>query len=121
MGTINVQIFGKEYPIACDDGQEQHLNRLAQVVSERMRSLTQQMGRAPEQLMLIYTALMLADELEDARKEAARLRSDMKTIAKEGKIPVDNTKLEEMELAMALHMDQIAGKLEQLTMQLEAA
>lgn len=121
MATINVPIYGREYPIACDDGQETHLIRLGQVVSERMRTLAQQMGRAPEQMMLIYASLMLADELEDARKEAARLRNEIKMIAKEGKIPVDNTKLEEMELAMAASMEQIAVKLDQLAVQLEVA
>lgn len=121
MGTMNIQIYGREYPIACDDGQEAHLARLAQVVNERIRSLAQQMGRGPEAMMLIYTALMLADELEDSRKETARLRGELKTIAKEGRLPADTEKLEEMELAMAASMEQIAGKLEQLADQLEAA
>jgi cell division protein ZapA len=121
MGTMNIQIYGREYPISCDDGQEAHLGRLAQVVNERIRALAQQMGRGPEAIMLIYTALMLADELEDSRKESAKLRNELKLIAKEGKLPIDSTRLEEMELAMAASMEQIAGKLEQLAEQLEAA
>lgn len=120
MGTMNITIYGRDYPIACDDGQEAHLGKLAQTVNERLRILTQQMGRGPEHTMHIYTMLMLADELSDAKKEISKLSNDIATITKGGKVPMDTSRLQEMEAAMAHSMTQIAERIEQLTSKLAA-
>lgn len=120
MSTMNVTIYGRDYPIACDDGQEAHLMKLGHAVNERIRTLTQHMGRAPENSMLVYALLMLADELHDAKKEISKLSNDLATAAKGGKVQVDTAKLQEMEAAMAHSMNQIADRIEQLTEKLAA-
>lgn len=120
MGTMNITIYGRDYPIACDDGQEAHLGKLAQAVNERLKILVQQMGRGPEVTMHIYALLMLADELYDAKKEISKLSNDLATITKGGKVPMDTTKLQEMEAAMAHSMHQIADRIEQLSAKLAA-
>lgn len=110
MGTMNINVYGRDYAIACDDGQEAHLGKLAQMVNERVRQLLQQMGRGPEHTMLIYTALMLADELLDAR------------CAAEGKpSPSDEHRLQDMEAAMASTMQQIAARIDKFAVKLEQA
>ena len=110
MGTMNINVYGRDYAIACDDGQEAHLGKLAQMVNDRVKQLSQQMGRAPEHTMLIYTTLMLADELLDALAKA------------KGKTPPsDDQKLQDMEAAMAASMQQIAGRIEKLAGELEKA
>jgi cell division protein ZapA len=114
MGTMNIHIYGREYTIACDDGQEAHLGRLAQIVNERVRQLAQQMGRGSEALMLMYASLMLADELEEVKLSNKQLREQLEAARKQGNIPVDTAKLEEMEAAMADTMEQIAARIEKL-------
>ena len=110
MGTMNINVYGRDYAIACDDGQEAHLGKLAQMVNDRVKQLSQQMGRGPEHLMLIYTTLMLSDELLDALAKAKGKAS-----------PSDEAKLVEMEAAMAASMQQIAGRVEKLAEKLEKA
>lgn len=117
MGTMNINVYGRDYAIACDDGQEAHLGKLTQMVNDRVKQLSQQMGRAPEHTMLIYTALMLCDELLDMRKEAARLQAATENMA----LPVDESRLHEMEAAMASSMQQIAARIEKLALKLEKA
>lgn len=120
MGTVNISVYGCDYPIACDDGQESHVAKLAQMVADRVKQLSQQMGRGPEHTMLIYTALMLADELAEQLKENKRLKKDLKDI-NNGQLPLDSGKLEEMEAAMAASMQQIAGRIEKLADKLSAS
>jgi len=112
MGSMNVTILGRDYSIACDDGQEAHLGKLAHLVNERLHRLARDMGRGPESTMLMYAALMLADELVDAKTE-------LEMISK-GEAPrVSTAKLQEMETAMADSMNHIAERIEQLSQQLE--
>lgn len=120
MGKLNVEVYGREYALACDDGQEAHLGKLVQTVNDRIRTLSQQMGRGPENLMLIYTSLMLADEMLDAQREVAKLKKDVKGLSDGGKV-VDSSKVIEMEAAMAESMLQIAERIEQIADQLEEA
>lgn len=120
MGKMNVEVYGREYALACDDGQEAHLGKLAQMANERIRTLSQQMGRGPENLMLVYTCLMLADELSDAKKEVARLTKELAAVSDNGKV-IDSSRLVEMEYAMAQSMEQIAERIEVIANRLEAA
>ena len=73
MGTQTINVYGRDYAIACDDGEEQHVQKLTQMVNHRVKELLGQLGRAPEHTMLIYTALMLADELLDVTRAYKRL------------------------------------------------
>ena len=74
MSTLNLTIYGREYTIACDDGQEAHLNQLAHEVNDRVRQISQQVGRQGEGMMLVLAALMMADEM--AQKKARIYRFD---------------------------------------------
>lgn len=77
MKTITGMVYGKEYTLACDAGQEKHLQGLIAQVDGRANRLDAAIGKLPEALMLLYTALMLADELHEAQKEAARLNQEL--------------------------------------------
>ena len=78
MSTVRAEVYGKEYTLACDDGQEQHLQQLVAQVEERTSRLGGHLGRIPDSLMLLYSALMLADELHEAKHELARMRQQIK-------------------------------------------
>lgn len=121
MGTMTVNILGRDYPIACDDGQEAHLGKLTQMVNDRVNKLSQEMGRGPESTMLVYTALMLADELQDARNDVKMLRNELNALSDANTSDVSSTRIQEMENAMVDSMNHIADRIEKIAQQLEAA
>lgn len=122
MGTVNINVYGRDYAIACDDGQESHLDKLAGMVNSRVKDLLEQMGRAPEHTMLIYTALMLADELLDVTNSCKTLQAELKRqSASVSDHSQADTRIAEMEQAMTASMQQIAGRIEQLAGELEQA
>ena len=84
MGKMNVGIYGREYTLACDDGQEAHLGKLVQMINDRVTTLVSDMGRASESTMLVYTALMLADELIDKNSETSSILKEKEALAKDG-------------------------------------
>jgi cell division protein ZapA len=70
MATIDIEIAGRRYDISCADGEEDHLRSVAALVDRRARDATQALGSLTEARHLLYAALMLADDLKDARAGA---------------------------------------------------
>jgi cell division protein ZapA len=77
MKTITGIVYGKEYTLACDVGQERQLQQLVGQLNQRAQRLESAIGKLPENLMLLYTALMVADELQESQKEVARLSEEL--------------------------------------------
>ncbi len=77
MGKVTVTVNGRDYDVACDDGQEDHVLRLAGYVDSRVADLTgNDRRREGDSLVLIMASLVVADELADARAEIDRLKSE---------------------------------------------
>lgn len=118
--TIVGNIYGKDYTLACDIGQERHLTSLVQQVDARARRLESAIGKLPESMMLLYTALMLADELHEATKETTRLNAELEQARRllEQAGPVADT--HGLEQAVAENVLDIAARLDALSQKLAA-
>ena len=71
MATVMVSINGRNYRMACDDGQEEHLTRLAQDLDRRIARMREDFGQIGDMRLTIMAALTLADELSE---QGLRLR-----------------------------------------------
>ncbi|MEX2450398.1 MAG: cell division protein ZapA [Rhodospirillales bacterium] len=76
MAQVSVTINGRKYPIACDDGQEAHLSRLASYVDNRIKELVAAVGQGDHARLLVMVSLLVADELSDAYAELESSRSE---------------------------------------------
>ncbi|NYZ15320.1 cell division protein ZapA [Azospirillum sp. RWY-5-1] len=65
MATVEVEVNGRPYLLACEDGQESRLRELAAYVDHRLKGLTGGGRSGAEAQMLVITCLVLADELQD--------------------------------------------------------
>ncbi|HKY95899.1 MAG TPA: cell division protein ZapA [Kiloniellales bacterium] len=72
MGKLSVSINGRDYEFSCEDGQEEHLGEMAEVVNKRVKEVASAVGQVGEPRLLVMTALLLADELSDAYAELER-------------------------------------------------
>lgn len=118
MKTVVTMVQGKEYTLACDVGQENHLYHLVKKVNSCAEQLTKGVGKLSEPLMLLYTALMVADELHEAHKENARLKDELgraqellDTHGDEARIAALEEGMAESLLALASRIEGIAEKL----------
>ena len=66
MSEISLTIGGRTYPVACADGEEDHVRVLAHTIDEKVRSLGANRSHNDAKNML-FAALMLADELAEAK------------------------------------------------------
>lgn len=76
MGQVAITIRGRQYSIACDDGQEAHLARLGRYLDERAEQLADSSASSVgDSLLLVMVALVVADELTDTVAELENLRA----------------------------------------------
>ncbi|MFC3052696.1 cell division protein ZapA [Kordiimonas pumila] len=66
MAQITVSINGKTYPLACADGDEERLHKLASYVDSKAKSLSSKLGHINESRLMLMSAVLIADELHDA-------------------------------------------------------
>ena len=66
MAQISVSVNGKQYPLACADGEQERLHRLAKYIDDKCKDLTSKLGHVAENRLLLMTAVLIADELHDA-------------------------------------------------------
>ena len=67
MADVSLNIGGRTYSIACRDGGEDHLRQLGMQVDAKAAEASRAVGNATEARTLLLAALLLADELGDAR------------------------------------------------------
>jgi cell division protein ZapA len=77
MAQVTVKINGYAYTLGCDDGQEQHLVKMASDVESRIDSIKALGGQSGESRLLVLAALLMADELHDMTQAVANMRAEL--------------------------------------------
>jgi cell division protein ZapA len=75
MGQVTVPVNRRSFTITCDDGQEPRIRRLAQYVDAKVAEFVASIGQVGEARLLLLAALVIADELSDARDEFQQERN----------------------------------------------
>jgi cell division protein ZapA len=115
MAGVTVKIHGRDYRVACDDGQEDHVKKLARELDERVSGLAKQAGAVQETQLLVLTSLILTDELQDTRIELTKLRCQMENTSQSH----ERNKMVEMEKILSNTINEIAGRIEKIAGQIE--
>lgn len=118
MPQVNVTINGKTYRMACDDGQEAHLEGLADRLNEIIGQLRQSFGEIGDQRLTVMAAITMGDDLAEAHRRIRRLEAELAAI-NETKTAVVS-RFEESEATVARAIDQAAARLESLAQKLVA-
>lgn len=62
MPEVPIQIGGRSFNVACQEGEEHFLHSAAGLLDNEAKALMEQIGRLPEARMLLMAGLMLADK-----------------------------------------------------------
>lgn len=71
MAEVQIEVGGRRYQVACRDGGEERLRELGRLVDARAADVIRAIGKGNEPRELLMTALLLADELDEARSAVA--------------------------------------------------
>jgi len=87
MGQVAVTLNGRSYRFDCGDGEDARLAELAAFVKGRVEEIGRQFGNAGDERILLMAALLIADELWDARvalaEKVVAVNEPVKDAAKE--------------------------------------
>jgi cell division protein ZapA len=116
MAQVNVTINGREFRMACDDGQEAHLIKLAETLDQRIGKLRASFGEIGDTRLTVMAALTLADELTEALGKLARLEPEFATLHDASVASADRAKATQAAVVAALNAS--AERIETLTRRL---
>jgi cell division protein ZapA len=77
MPQVSVTINGRQFRMACEDGEEAHLLSLAEDIDQRISRLRERFGEIGDTRLTVMAALTLADELRDTKERLARLEPEL--------------------------------------------
>ena len=103
MGQVNATINGRQFRLACEDGQEEHLERLAQTLEERVMQLRGKFGEIGDARLTVMAALTVCDELVDATARIRSLEGELETLRNVRVAAADRTKATQVAVANALN------------------
>lgn len=63
MAQVTLRINGYAYMLGCQDGEEPHLQAMAEAVEGRIEGIKSAGGQSGESRMLVMAALMMADDI----------------------------------------------------------
>ena len=116
MSQVTVTINGRQFRMACEDGQEGHLMRLAQDLDQRIDKLRGNFGEIGDARLTIMAALTVADELADINTRLKRVDEELASLQEARNASAEHAKATQAAISAALNA--AAERIEGLTRQL---
>ena len=92
MGQVNTTIAGRQYRLACEDGQEDHLLALAKDIDSRIIDLRRKFGEIGDTRLTVMAALMLADEMAENRQKMRKLEEEIAELSAARDVSADRAR-----------------------------
>jgi cell division protein ZapA len=103
MATVTVSINSRNYRMACDDGQEEHLTRLAKELDQRIAQLRGDFGEIGDMRLTVMAALTIADELAEQRVQTRRKEDELAALEDARMAAADHARTTEKAIAAAFN------------------
>lgn len=116
MSEVNVTINARQYRMACETGQEEHLLKLSQDLDRRITQLRTSFGEVGDTRLTVMAALTVADELAEAGKTIRRLEEELGALKDARVTASDRTQATQVALVTAFNA--AAARIEGLTKKL---
>ena len=113
MTHVNVTINGRQYRMACEDGQEDHLVRLAKDLDQRIEQLKASFGAIGDMRLIVMAALTLGDELSEAAKRVRRLEEELSAL-QDARV-TSSERAQAMQIAVANALNSASERIESVT------
>lgn len=100
---VGVTINGRQYRMACEEGQEAHLLKLAEGFEMRIKELRGKFGEIGDARLTVMAALTACDELFDANERIQALEQELAALRDIRARATDGAKATQVAVAKALH------------------
>ena len=119
MSQVSVTINGRQFRMACEDGQEAHLMELARDLDTRIEGLRSKFGEIGDTRLTVMAALTIADAMSETGQRIKRLEDEVSALQEARVAAADQAKTVHAAVAAALtaaaeRIEIITKKLNQL-------
>lgn len=116
MAQVNVTINGRQYRMGCEDGQEDHVTRLAEEIDGRIEQLRGAHGEIGDQRLTVMAALTVADELAETAHRIRRLEEEIAALQDARVVASERNQQSQATVVAALNL--AAERIEDITRQI---
>ena len=112
MSQVSLEINGRTYTVACDDGEEEHLTELAEFVNRHVSDLAGSIGQVGDSRLLLMSSLVISDELADALQKIGELEATVTALQLSGEGMGE--KAQDASLVLAEVLDRASQRVEEI-------
>ena len=80
MANVNIKFNGKDFLLSCDDGQEEHLEELSNILSKKFDELKSNLGKIGENKLLLITSIKIIDEYFETMKKVESKKNELQLL-----------------------------------------
>lgn len=117
MGQVNVTINGRQFRMACEDGQEEHLQVLASDLDQRIDGLRKKFGEIGDTRLTVMAAITIADELAEVKRDMRKLEQEVADLRDARAVAGDRARTAQSAVAAAFNS--AAERIEGITRKLK--
>jgi len=99
MSQVNVTINGRQFRMACEDGEEARLLRLAADLDASIAGLRTRFGEIGDTRLTVMAALTLADELAETKDKLQRLEPELAALQDASVVSADRAQATQAAIA----------------------
>ena len=103
MSQVTVTINGRQFRMACEDGQENHLQRLAADLDQRIERLRKSFGEIGDTRLTVMAALTVADELGETGAKLRQMEQELAACRTRASAPPSTPRRRKAAVAAALN------------------
>ena len=119
MPEVNVEINGRKFRMACEEGQEAHLQSLADRFNRHIDAFKGTFGEIGDNRLTVMAGIAVLDELGEAERKIATLEKSVAELTHAGKALTQE--LEELEGKFARRLNDASRKLESIATAIDEA
>jgi cell division protein ZapA len=116
MSQVTVTINGRQFRMACEDGQEGHLQRLAAEFDQRIEKLRTNFGEIGDTRLTVMAAITVADELAETSAKLKRIEPELAALQEARVVSAERAK--QTQAAVAAALNSAAERIEGITRRL---
>ena len=102
MPEVNVEINGRKYRMACEQGQEPHLQMLADTFNRKIEALKGNFGEIGDNRLTVMAGIAALDELYEAQNQIGKLKADVEELTRAGEAMAAETEATEQKFTRQL-------------------
>ncbi|WP_127142498.1 cell division protein ZapA [Pelagibacterium montanilacus] len=119
MAEVSVEINGRKYRMACEDGQETHLSGLAARFNRYIDEFKGAFGEIGDNRLTVMAGIAIVDELAEAERKLGELKDELQSVTRAGQDVA--AEAEGMESQFASKLGDVARRIESIATAIDGA